>query len=339
MTNDPIHVALAVYDPSGTYSQHAGVTITSIFENTNSKVIIHLLHDDTLTEDNKKKFIRTAEKYSQMIELTDISGYKNRLKEITAKLNLRHWGIGAMYRLLIQDVIAADKVIYLDCDVLVNLDIKEMWNIDFEGKSLAAPHSVLYFRGCSPFSLRYYQIKMLGTDIQHYFSSGVLLMNLRKIRERGNFLNGLQEWITRNYYMDFFPDQDALNSIFAGDVKYIDAKFHVYKLNENLSGCIVHCFPSKAWKNVKGLSSEKLYWKMYLLSAWGENKTPFEAAEVILNVASTSSANVKKSLGRRILRKIYSLASRFIFTVSFFSQHAYYRLKYKLKASGHNRQP
>ena len=242
-----------------------------------------------------------------------------------------------MYRLLIQDVIAADKVIYLDCDVLVNLDIKEMWDIDFEGKSLAAPHSVLYFRGCSPFSLRYYQIKLLGTDIQHYFSAGVLLMNLKKIRECGDFLNDLKEWIARNHYLDFFLDQDALNSIFAGDVKYIDAKFHVYKLNEDLSGCLVHCFPSKAWQNVRGFSSDKLYWKMYLLSAWGENKSPFEAAEVILNVASQTSANVKKPLRRRCLRKVYNLASRFLFTMSFFSRHIYYRMKYALKTPKHSK--
>ena len=40
MTNDTtrpegtVHAALALYDPKGTYSQHAGVVMTSIFENT-----------------------------------------------------------------------------------------------------------------------------------------------------------------------------------------------------------------------------------------------------------------------------------------------------------------
>ena len=68
-----IHVALAVHDPSGTYSQHAGVTMTSIFENTSSPVTIHLLHDDTLTQENREKFIKTAQKYSQEIEFIDIS--------------------------------------------------------------------------------------------------------------------------------------------------------------------------------------------------------------------------------------------------------------------------
>ena len=29
---DPVHVVLAVYDPFGTYFQHAGVTITSVWK-------------------------------------------------------------------------------------------------------------------------------------------------------------------------------------------------------------------------------------------------------------------------------------------------------------------
>lgn len=35
-------------------------------------------------------------------------------------------------------MIQADKVIYLDCDVLVNMDIAELWNIDLNGYYLAA---------------------------------------------------------------------------------------------------------------------------------------------------------------------------------------------------------
>ena len=46
MSEDKIHVAIALYDPAGTYSQHAGVVITSLFEHTKRDVIVHVLHDD-----------------------------------------------------------------------------------------------------------------------------------------------------------------------------------------------------------------------------------------------------------------------------------------------------
>ncbi|MBQ3695322.1 MAG: hypothetical protein IJQ77_07865, partial [Synergistaceae bacterium] len=69
MNDNAVHVVMLVYDPQGTYSQHAGVVMTSIFENTQSKVIVHILHDETLTQDNRQKLIRTAGKYSQGLDL------------------------------------------------------------------------------------------------------------------------------------------------------------------------------------------------------------------------------------------------------------------------------
>ena len=37
-----VHVVLGVYDPSGTYSRHAGVVMASIFEKTRRLSLIHI---------------------------------------------------------------------------------------------------------------------------------------------------------------------------------------------------------------------------------------------------------------------------------------------------------
>ncbi len=125
--NDMIHVVLAVYDPSGTYAQHAGVVMTSIFENTHSSVTVHILHDDTLTEDNRQKFIRTAEKYHQGLELVDVTSYRDSINKKIADTFKDYLTVGALYRLAIPELLELDKVIYLDCDVIVNLDIRKLW--------------------------------------------------------------------------------------------------------------------------------------------------------------------------------------------------------------------
>ena len=65
---DKIHVVLAVYDPRGTYSRHAGVVLVSMFSNTKSSMCVHILHDKTLNEDNKSKFIEQAEKFGQELK-------------------------------------------------------------------------------------------------------------------------------------------------------------------------------------------------------------------------------------------------------------------------------
>ena len=80
MSGNKIHVALAIYDPSGTYSQHAGVVITSLFEHTSRPVTVHILHDDTLSDVNKLRFINTGKRFNQAIDLIiNVEEYKNKI--------------------------------------------------------------------------------------------------------------------------------------------------------------------------------------------------------------------------------------------------------------------
>ena len=71
--NDVVHVVLGVYDPSGTYSRHAGVVMASIFEKTRSSVCVHILHDRTLTDENRDKLQRVADAYAQEVRFEDVS--------------------------------------------------------------------------------------------------------------------------------------------------------------------------------------------------------------------------------------------------------------------------
>ena len=282
--DETIHVVLCVYDPSGTYSQHAGVVMTSIFENTKSKVTVHILHDDTLTEDNRNKFIRTAEKYSQGLELHDVT---ERGKIFPPELieQVKHLTIGTLYRLFIHEVLDLDKVILLDCDTIVNLDIVELWNINMNGKTIAGVN--LYPEIHIPF-LWGYKLKLLGIDLKHYINVGVLLMNLRRIRGHRDFLSKSMEHLLSHIEILEIPDEVAFNVILRGDIEFIDKKFNMFMLDKDLSGCIVHTFPSKPWKILSGKPHEILYWDAYLKSAWGENATMSEIMHKLVNVASQS---------------------------------------------------
>ena len=70
--NDKIHVALAFCDPKGTYCRHAAVTAASIFANTSRRVCVHIVHDDTLTSDNRSKLLQLADGYGQEINFINI---------------------------------------------------------------------------------------------------------------------------------------------------------------------------------------------------------------------------------------------------------------------------
>lgn len=277
-TYDPIHVALAVYDPTGAYSQYAGVTITSIFENTKNKVIIHLLHDDTLSEENRKKFIRTAKKYNQTIEFHDVTEYADMISDELVKAS-KSWTVGTLYRLFIPDVLTSiEKLIYLDCDIIFDLDIKELWNVDVENYCMAGVHDVTAVGVAE-----YVRDSLNGCSAKTYINAGVLVMNLALIRDKGNLFMNSMEWLKHHVHIMRFNDQDIINGLFYKSIKFIDQRFNTMSpvQKSELNNCIIHAAGFvKAWE-ITGLPYQKLYWKMYLRSAWGENISPSELIDLI----------------------------------------------------------
>ena len=62
-----IHVCYAMRDESGKYSKFVGTSMLSMFENTREKITVHLIHDSTLSCENRKKFLQIVYKYDQEI--------------------------------------------------------------------------------------------------------------------------------------------------------------------------------------------------------------------------------------------------------------------------------
>ena len=72
-SGDYIHIAMAFTDKTGLYSKNIGATITSILTNTNHKVYIHLLCDETLSNENYIKFNELVCQYGQKIKFYNIN--------------------------------------------------------------------------------------------------------------------------------------------------------------------------------------------------------------------------------------------------------------------------
>ena len=265
--------------------------MVSIFEHTSSPVVLHVFHDDTLTQDNRDKFIRTSEKYSQSVEFIDITKHKTlidaRLSEMCGK-----YTIGTIFRMFMPDELPElDKVIYFDIDLMISLDIKELWDTDFEGKSIAGVHDESFVHVKPfPFSERGALIKFTKCRIDAYINAGVVVMNLKKIREQGSFVETSIKWFERYGHLAFFPDQDALNSIFLDDIKYIDGKFNTHKLERNMEDCIFHACTRglHPWDSFGGRIHEKFFWSAFRKSAWGEDMTIEEFVGTICGVAQRS---------------------------------------------------
>ena len=67
-----IHVCFGLYDKTGHYSKFTGTTICSLFDNMTSEVTAHILHDNTLTQDNREKFFALADRYKQRVNFYNV---------------------------------------------------------------------------------------------------------------------------------------------------------------------------------------------------------------------------------------------------------------------------
>jgi lipopolysaccharide biosynthesis glycosyltransferase len=292
---DEMHVVLAVYDPSGEYSRHAGVVMASIFDNTRSPVCVHILHDGTMTEQNRELLGETARSFGQRAEFHDVSSHMEKMGANVAKLVGEVLSIGTMFRLLIPEIIPVDRVIYLDSDVVADMDIRDLWEVPLDGFSLAGvtdrPADNPYRR----FSAKSFGLWLMGCDRTKYINAGVLLMNLSRIREKFDLPKESAAWCERCGRLSGAVDQDLLNSRFRDDIKIIDARFNRSRVYEDGPNSILHatCQP-KPWNALQSSRVDRLYWKYFFKTPWGR-LTPEEIAGMMIDISERSSLTHRRS--------------------------------------------
>jgi hypothetical protein len=97
------------------------------------------------------------------------------------------------------DLLPVERALYLDSDVLVRADLKQLWDIDLQGKKIGAVTDIGFPQGHEEIVR------------QPYFNAGVLLMDLAKMRGRIDDVKKL----AREMGDAKFRDQDCLNIHFS----------------------------------------------------------------------------------------------------------------------------
>ncbi len=202
------------------YAPYLDCAIRSMMENASKTYSyqIVVLHQD-LTEEIQEKIsasvqppfsIRFLQMEDELEEITD---------RVENRLRCDYFTPTIYFRLFIADLFPEyDKCIYLDSDIVVPGDISKMFEIELGDNLLGAcldksiapvPKLVEYVDGA------------VGTPIEEYINSGILLMNLKKMREldlSGHFLH-----LLTTYHFDCLaPDQDYFNAICRGKILYMD---------------------------------------------------------------------------------------------------------------------
>ncbi|MBQ6758396.1 MAG: hypothetical protein IJP42_04830, partial [Selenomonadaceae bacterium] len=224
-----IHVCFALYDKTGHYSRFTGTAMLSLFENTKSKVTVHLLHDNTLTDDNRNKFIQIAERYGQQLKFYNVEELcKDKLAEIEKqfpKVKSSNFSIATFYRFFITPLLlpqGIEKAIYLDSDIIVNLDIAEFWQVELGDKPLGV---VVEVDNDVPVKNFVSLVRENIVKEENYFNAGILLMNLKVLdREEATIQAGMKFISEHPQYFD----QAVLNYCFAVSALKLPIIFNFY---------------------------------------------------------------------------------------------------------------
>ena len=117
------------------------------------------------------------------------------------------------------------KVLYLDVDMIVRRDIRELFETDIESNIVAAvldPKVKTFDNSWG--GVKNYKELELPADT-HYFNSGLLLMDTRKWRD-ADITNKTIDCIEKNKEFANYPDQYGLNIVLANQWFELDSRWN-----------------------------------------------------------------------------------------------------------------
>ena len=200
------HVVFAV---NNKYVPMLSVAISSLLKTIKSDICINILFSD-ISNSNKLKIANICiESKTEVRFLPVDKNFFEGLRE------MGHLQIEAYYRMAIPSLIDAEKVLYLDCDILFMEDVSNLFEIQIDGFAIAAVEDPSY-----------QPLNLLGmSEKSTYFNSGIMVINLEYWRSQ-KIPNKTLEFLKDNPEKIKYADQCALNAVIDGNFKQIDNMYN-----------------------------------------------------------------------------------------------------------------
>lgn len=201
------------------YSQHCAVLLSSVFENNKESFFDIYILSDFIDEVNKNKLSKLVDNYTQKLYFIQID--KKQFEGLPYGGKFSNISLATYYRLILPDVLpkTLDKVLYLDCDIVVNDEISSLWNLDLQKNAVAGVEDSVEISSNAP--------KRLGYSSNYsYFNAGVMLMNLSALREM-QFTQKAFSYIELHLKEIVYHDQDILNALLYDKKIFLPIKWNV----------------------------------------------------------------------------------------------------------------
>lgn len=184
------------------FVQHCTIMIVSVLTN-NPDIEVYILTDG-LTEKNEKILHEEVGRLGGKLHICIVDDEMINALPLSKDKGLNHISKATYYRLMISDLLPeVDKVIYLDCDIVVHGSLKELWETNISDYAIAAVLQIGHG----------FEAERLGYPMSYgYFNAGVNMLNLKYFREYG-IKEALFKYAEENSEKLLYNDQDILNAV------------------------------------------------------------------------------------------------------------------------------
>lgn len=207
-----------VYASDERYAMVLGTAMESLYQHHRevSNVDVYILANQ-ITEKSRSMLEKTGKNYGRNIQFVDVD--ESQFQSAGTQLDGQRWGLAAFARLITPTLLPElDRILYLDCDTLVQRSLAPLWETELSEYSCAAV--------AEPFSPGHKRnVRLKKKDV--YFNSGVMLIDLKKWREM-NVRVQFIECISRHRGHVPYVDQGVLNEVLNKEIKLLPAKYNVF---------------------------------------------------------------------------------------------------------------
>ena len=261
-----LEICTAVRDANGSYAKYVAAMVASVLANTKARMRFHVLTDSTLSVGSRNRICQTASQWKGFVVFYDLSE-SGEAMSVDEKA-LHRFTIATMYRLKLAEVLPGDtnRLIYLDADIIVNIDLQELWETQMENFLIGACVERLV-----PTERKFVCREELISG-EEYINAGVILMDLGLIRKEHDLYSESIAFLRRFPEANYF-DQDAINYVFRGKIKLLEDKWNSYavemrrqKLPEQKR---IYHFIADSPRDSQAYAPDRLFLRYLRLTPWG----------------------------------------------------------------------
>ena len=256
MSKNSINICLAC---DNNYARHAGVVIASILSNATCEDFIEFyILDGGINNENKKglESLKSIKNFNLHFVDIDKSLFERYEKVKTHK----YVTLATYYRLKLPSLLPnIDKVIYFDCDFVINSDISELYNFDLKNMPIGGVRDIK---------------KKALIKNPTYVNAGMLIFDLEKMRGL-DFETKFVEWTEKHLVYITCGDQEIINEVCKGQITILPDEWNVQSSNfTNRSSYIknpkgIHFISKrKPWDFGSYSYHKKYYFKYLQMTPW-----------------------------------------------------------------------